>query len=78
MLYGIYKQYLCSILSLFADLYESGYDIHNYFWYNIPSSIDQMTFIKGITYLAKFSSSFKKIQIKWYNRERESIYRYIC
>ena len=33
-----------SILSLFAVLYETRYDRHNYFWYYRPSIVDPFTF----------------------------------
>ena len=35
-LYQIYKQYPCSVLSLFAVLYETRFYQYNYFWYYRP------------------------------------------
>ena len=39
----MYKQYFCSILSIFVVLCENRYNQQSYFWYYRPIIIDQFT-----------------------------------
>ena len=60
-LFQIYKQYICSIISLLVALYDTRYNQPNYFWYYRPSIIDPITLKRIIDYNKQIFISYTNL-----------------